>query len=396
MDESTTGLLQATERLPGGLNLPLVYICCFFGGLAPLISWNTIYVSEGYFGIYFGDAFLSIVGLCQNVPSLAALVLLIVLNKSGLTDKYLAYFPSSFACVVLQTAGLLCIVAIIAVGQENLSDVVYQVAVYAVVVGNGLTTGIGSGRLFSLAAEFPARASAMMIAGAAAGALIPTAYNIVFLWVPSPTNLYIVFSLSVLTLLLAMGVLVLWRKSSSWAIAIDGAVDHEQPLPEKAHPDWEMLGPFFKQVLPLALGCFGTMTISLSLLSIVGVVPLANSTHANLSFWLIAVYNVGDLVGRQLGSALSIPTKPLLGLMVTRLLLWPVVLVYVFYPYFTAWGDLYMVLVYFLISSSSGYCLAVASNNSQLNILAASLGTPCTLCASAHTHTMHTRTLCTH
>ena len=68
---------------------------------------------------------------------------------------------------MLQTAGLLCIAAVIAVGQEDLSNVVYQVAVYGVVVANGIATGVGSGRLFGLAAEFPARASAMMIAGAA-------------------------------------------------------------------------------------------------------------------------------------------------------------------------------------------------------------------------------------
>mmetsp|Transcript_16915 Transcript_16915/g.66013 ORF Transcript_16915/g.66013 Transcript_16915/m.66013 type:complete len:417 (+) Transcript_16915:97-1347(+) len=356
---------------PRGMSIPFVYLCCFFGGLAPLISWNTIYVSESYFGYYFGSAFLSIVGLCQNVPSLLALLLLIALNKSGATDKFLPYFPASVICVVLQTAGLLGIAIIIAVGGDSLDDVVYQVAVYGIVVGNGLTTGIGSGRLFSLAAEFPARASAMMIAGAAAGALIPTGYNIAFLWLDSPQNLYVVFSLGVATLVVCLVVLAAWRKSKSWDIGVNG--EEEDPdaewdpeNPGKQHPDWSMLLPFFRRVAPLAGGCFWTMTISLSLLSIVGVVPLSNPDHVDLSFWLIAVYNVGDLVGRQLGSALGMPTPALLVVMALRTLLWPVVLVYIFVPYFQAWGDLYMVLVYFFISSSSGFCLAVASNNSQL------------------------------
>jgi Nucleoside transporter len=367
---------------------------CVVGGLGPVVSWNSLFVSETLFSVAFGKSFLGVIGLLQNVPSLAVQLLLIWGERAGWARRWSYRWPTVLPAVaqvgVLSVAAW--VVAVIGSGGQSsgLGIGFFQVLLYVMVVVNGISTGLSSGKYFALAAEFPPECMGQMVAGNALGALLPTTLYFGFIFLFGMRGLwqmllYIIFPAGAVLLLLQIASMAQLGRTQAFrgVLAKNARVEQAREF-ERCDdgnfiavtetvrgakvrdevPNFQLFGRHLRKTALLSGGVFASMAISLALLSVVAAVPCFQF-GLNLSFYLIAAYNLGDFAGRQFASRLEVSNTVLAVLMPARLLFVPLVVAYMGRP-FLAQGDAFILVVYFAVAFSNGCALSWGAGNSQL------------------------------
>eukprot|EP00009_Paramoeba_aestuarina_P000752 CAMPEP_0201510312 /NCGR_PEP_ID=MMETSP0161_2-20130828/3054_1 /ASSEMBLY_ACC=CAM_ASM_000251 /TAXON_ID=180227 /ORGANISM="Neoparamoeba aestuarina, Strain SoJaBio B1-5/56/2" /LENGTH=360 /DNA_ID=CAMNT_0047905465 /DNA_START=387 /DNA_END=1466 /DNA_ORIENTATION=- len=263
-----------------------------------------------------------------------------------------------------------------------------QLTFYALVLINGTATGISAGRYFSLAAEFPPQCIGYMVAGNAMGALLPTILYFVFNFLYSDDDINhllneVIYPVGIVFLILQIISFFFLERTELYKEVDEKNSILDEPSTEllsREDGNYKAVDEFGETVVPevpnyglfsvhmisawwLSFGLALTMLISLSLLSIVAFIPCFQF-GMNLSFYLIASYNLGDLVGRQVGTKLDLTDAVLYIIMGLRIAFIPFVLAYIAHP-FAYGGDGLILTVYFLLSATNGLSLCCGSANSQ-------------------------------
>eukprot|EP00043_Microstomoeca_roanoka_P017717 m.185753 g.185753 ORF g.185753 m.185753 type:complete len:497 (+) comp16688_c1_seq13:530-2020(+) len=148
-------------------------LLAFFSlGAASDISWNAIYMSVAYFESLEGKSVISHLGLAQNLPWLAVMVLMLMWPSA--TDNVRSAFLTISLTHVYMLA--LCVLFPVLV-FENLE--VPSIALYVLVALNGITTGLSQSYVAACAGMFSRYsltrgATSYQLMGAAFGISVPT------------------------------------------------------------------------------------------------------------------------------------------------------------------------------------------------------------------------------